>query len=155
MTFSGEAVDAEGNKADAHPSVVLQHRGPCLQVAIKLHPDIEQQLTSQAAEVPPPVTGWALLDTGASTTCLDDQVAEQLSLPVIGTASIGTASHASSRRNIYPVAIEIAGLQTHIIAKAVGVELSSQGLLALIGRDVLSACTLFYNGLSGEITLSR
>ena len=37
---------------------------------------------------------------------------------------------------------------------AVGAPLSAQGLIALIGRDVLSAGTLHYNGVVGEFTLA-
>jgi hypothetical protein len=29
-----------------------------------------------------------------------------------------------------------------------------QGLLMLIGRDFLQHCTLFYNGIAGQVTLS-
>ena len=35
-----------------------------------------------------------------------------------------------------------------------GAALEPQGLLALIGRDVLARCTLFYNGTTGEFTLA-
>ena len=31
---------------------------------------------------------------------------------------------------------------------------AGQGILALIGRDVLQACALFYNGINGEVTIS-
>ena len=35
-----------------------------------------------------------------------------------------------------------------------GAALKEQGLLLLIGRDLLAHCTLFYNGPTGQITLS-
>jgi len=38
--------------------------------------------------------------------------------------------------------------------RAVGAALKAQGIVALIGRDVLQHCTLYYNGPAGQITLS-
>ncbi len=38
--------------------------------------------------------------------------------------------------------------------RAMGAALASQGLLVLIGRDVLQNCNLFYNGPAGQFTLS-
>jgi hypothetical protein len=35
-----------------------------------------------------------------------------------------------------------------------GAALKEMGLLLLIGRDLLQYCTLFYNGATGQITLS-
>ena len=46
----------------------------------------------------------------------------------------------------FPVSIEV--------PMAIGAVLASQGIIALIGRDLLRHCTLFYNGIGGELTLS-
>ena len=40
------------------------------------------------------------------------------------------------------------------VDRAIGAPLAAQDLLVLIGRDVPQHCTLFYNGLSGEMTLA-
>ncbi len=40
------------------------------------------------------------------------------------------------------------------IPRATGASLAAQGLLLLIGRDVLQQCTSHYNGTTGDITLS-
>jgi len=112
-------------------------------------------LLQQGQAVPPPTTGLALIDTGASVTCIDETAAQQLKLPVVDVVTIGSASHASAQASVYPISIDIAGLPISIDApRAVGAALASQGLLLLIGRDVLQFCTLFYNGITGEITLS-
>jgi predicted aspartyl protease len=97
----------------------------------------------------------ALLDTGATSTCIDDTAARQLQLPVVNVVHVASASHASTPQNVYPIQVEVVGLPISIEApNAIGAALSPQGLLALIGRDVLQHCTLFYNGITGEITLS-
>jgi hypothetical protein len=56
---------------------------------------------------------------------------------------------------VYPIQITISGSALQFnVARAMGAALEPQGIIALIGRDVLSVCTLFYNGLTGQITLS-
>jgi predicted aspartyl protease len=114
-----------------------------------------QQLLQQGIHVPDPVPGLALIDTGATTTCVDAEAAQKLGLPVVNVVNIASASHTSSQHNVYPIHIAVAGSPIRINApRAVGVPLAAQGLLVLIGRDVLSACILFYNGAMGSFTLS-
>ncbi len=101
----------------------------------------------------PTKTGFALIDTGASNTCIDEQAAEELGLPVIDVGSMHSASHEKHPCNIYPVQIttQVAILNSQ---RTMGANLAPQGLLVLIGRDVLSACSIFYNGPAGQFTLS-
>jgi predicted aspartyl protease len=93
------------------------------------------------------------IDTGASNTCVDDQVAQELGLPVIDVGYMQSASHEKHQCNIYPVQI-ITPVVTLNSPRTMGAALASQGLLILIGRDVLQSCTLFYNGSVGQFTLS-
>ncbi|MCX6026849.1 MAG: retroviral-like aspartic protease family protein [Chloroflexi bacterium] len=114
-----------------------------------------QALIQQGDQVPAPRTGLALIDTGASDTCIDEQVAKELGLPVVDQVNMASASNAAIIRNVYPITIEITGLPNPINApRAIGAELAPQGLLLLVGRDALRFCTLFYNGITGELTLS-
>jgi len=55
--------------------------------------------------------------------------------------------------NIYPVQI-ITPVVTLNSPRTMGANLAAQGLLILIGRDVLAMCNLFYNGPAGQFTLS-
>jgi predicted aspartyl protease len=107
----------------------------------------------QGQTVPNPESGLALIDTGASGTCIDNGAAQRLQLPVIDTGNMVSASH-TTPQNIYPVLIEVAGGIRVNVPRAMGAELASQGLVVLIGRDFLQHCTLFYNGPSGALTLS-
>jgi predicted aspartyl protease len=114
-----------------------------------------QPLIQQSVAVPAPVSGIGLIDTGASDTCVDEQTAQNLGLPEIDVVNMSSASQAASPRNVYPITIEIAGLPYPLnVPRAIGAELRNQGLLLLIGRDTLQFCTLFYNGVTGQITLS-
>jgi predicted aspartyl protease len=95
----------------------------------------------------------ALIDTGASHTCIDEQAARELGLPVIDVGYMISATHEKVPCNIYPVSISTP-IMTLNAPRTMGASLSGQGLLILIGRDVLAACVLHYNGVNGQYTLA-
>jgi predicted aspartyl protease len=133
----------------------LRDAGPTIQIIASVAQVIADQLLQQGIVVPQPVPGSALIDTGASATCIDDAIARQLRLPAIDVVQMTSASHASTPQNVYPVLIEVVGPGIRInVARAIGANLAPQGIIALIGRDFLQHCTLFYNGVTGEITLA-
>jgi predicted aspartyl protease len=155
IQFSGQAKTTGGAVVSLPPALALAGRGPCVQITLGLVQAMAAPLLQQGKSVPQPVSGIGLIDSGASHTCIDDAAAVQLGLPVRDVVTVASASHAATRQNVYPAQIEIVGLPIAIAAKnAIGAPLAAQGLLALIGRDVLQHCTLFYNGPSGSITLS-
>ena len=105
--------------------------------------------------MPPPKMGFASIDTGASNTCIDEQLAKDLLLPVVDVGFMGSASHEKTECNIYPVQIQLTGFQILFQSpRTFGAALKDKGADVLLGRDLLSRCTLFYNGSNGEITLS-
>lgn len=57
------------------PPVVLVQRGPIIQVSLSVGQAVAEQIRAAGGELPPPVSGLALVDTGASVTCIDDAVA--------------------------------------------------------------------------------
>jgi predicted aspartyl protease len=153
--LSAQGTQPDGSKFHIPPNIVMQERGPCVQVTVGVAQTIAEQLLQQGQPVPQPVSGMGLIDTGASTTCIDDAIARQLQLPVIDVVQMSSASHASTQQNVYPVKIELVGSGIDInVPQAIGAALSAQGIVALIGRDFLQHCTLFYNGITGQITLS-
>jgi predicted aspartyl protease len=157
ITFhlAGQAQKPDGKPVLLPPPIALQQRGPVIQVSVMVEENIAKTLAQQGQQVPQPKTGWALIDTGASVTCIDEQAAKDLNLPAIDVVPMASASHHQTQQNVYPVQILIPGLRFNLQApRAVGAALQAQGLLVLIGRDVLQMCTLFYNGPSGQITLS-
>ena len=113
------------------------------------------ELAQQGKPAPEPINGLALLDTGASNTCIDDAEAQKMNLPVIGVGSMSSASHSRTPSNIYPIQIEVTGFPIRFQSfRTMGASLNDHGLLLLIGRDLLAHCALFYNGTTGQITLS-
>jgi predicted aspartyl protease len=96
---------------------------------------------------------WRLIDTGASNTCIDDALARELGLPVVDVGSLSPATHAEQQCNVYPVEITLPTVVLNS-PRTLGASLAPQGLIALIGREVLQSCLFFYNGPVGQITLS-
>ncbi|MBI3576010.1 MAG: retropepsin-like domain-containing protein [Gammaproteobacteria bacterium] len=155
VQFAGQGRNPNGQNVQIPPSIALAGRGPCVQVQVGVAQLIAQQLLQQGKVVPQPAPGLALIDTGASTTCIDDAVAQALGLPVTNVVQVASASHASTPQNVHPAQIEFIGLPLAIAApNAIVAPLAAQGLIALIGRDVLQHCTLFYNGPAGSISLA-
>ena len=151
--IAAQAKTADGKVVQLAPAAALQLRGPILQVSITIEQNAGKGLVAQGKTLPTPKSGLALIDTGASNTCVDEQAAKDLGLPVIDVANMQSASHEKHECNIYPVQI-ITPIVTLNAPRAMGAALASQGLLVLIGRDVLQNCNLFYNGPMGQFTLS-
>jgi len=125
-----------------------------LQVTVTIEENAGKGLLAQGKPLPTPKSGFALIDTGASNTCIDDKAAQELGLPIIDVGRMTSASHEKHPCNVYPIQINVVGFMNLNVPRAMGAALAAQGLLALIGRDVLARCTLFYNGPTSEITLS-
>lgn len=154
VQIGAQAKTPDGKVVPVPPPFALQMRGPVLQVSVTIEQNAAQALLQQGKEVPTPKPGWALIDTGASNTCIDEQIAKELGLPVIDTAKMASASHAETTCNVYPVQIDVPSVLSLSAPRTIGAALAAQGLAVLIGRDVLQHCTLFYNGATGQITLS-
>ena len=113
--------------------------------------------------IPPPVPIHALIDTGASCTCVDPSVLTSLQLSPTGpcmmnTPSSGATPHATQQ---YDMRLVIPGpspmhptLDLRNIPVASAEILIHQGFHALIGRDILRHCMFTYNGSMGLFTLA-
>lgn len=104
----------------------------------------------------------ALIDTGASCTCVDPAKIAPLGLTPTGNIPILTPSTGSTPHfaNQYDVALVIGGPTAssapHVVDTVAITEshLAIQGIDALIGRDILKDCLLTYNGSTGLYTLA-
>lgn len=75
------------------PREWLSTMGPRMEVTVSLATSMAQPLLSQGLSLPSPISGWALIDTGASSTCIDEAVAKQLSLPVVDVVTTERLSY--------------------------------------------------------------
>ena len=96
----------------------------------------------------------ALIDTGASLSCINDDVAKTLNLVARDKQMVGNAG-GGSEQFLYDVGFHLPIPNTHILPLQVfGVNLKNQPYQALIGRDVLKFCNFIYSGASSFWTLS-
>jgi len=103
----------------------------------------------------PSVQVPALIDTGAAESCIDEQLAQQLQLPLIDTTTRSGIS-GSVTLNMYLAHITIPALVTEF-GQFTGVHLQAGGQYhrALLGRKVLDDMLLVYDGLTGQVRLAR
>lgn len=153
VAITGQAQRPDGTVVQVAPKILLAKRGPIVQVTLQPTDQLVVQLQQSGASIPQPVSGQALIDTGASMSCIDNEAAVSLGLPVVNVIQMASASHAKHPANVYPVKMEITSF-TASTPLAAGAPLKSMGLVALIGRDILSSCQLVYNGTTGQITLA-
>lgn len=112
-------------------------------------------MQNQNQTIPSPISGNALIDTGATHTSIDDAIAQQAGLAVTGTATMSSATHAHQTVNTYAGIIDFVGMAGTVTCnRAQGVNLQTHGIIALLGRDVLEHCLLVYNGQDGSFSLS-
>jgi predicted aspartyl protease len=126
VQFNAQGQTPAGQTVSLAPSIALLSQGPVVQVVLSVAQTIADQLMQQGFSVPAPVPGLALIDTGASATCIDDATAQQLQLPVIDVVAMTSASHASTQQNVYPVLIEVVGGIRIDVPRAMGANLAPQ-----------------------------
>lgn len=133
----------------------LLNRGPVLNVEISVPSSLAGVWEKQSLAIPAPQAGTALLDTGASRTCVDRDVIQRLNIPSIGIERVYTPQ-GSEEQYKYPVRVSFPGtpLPSVDFGSAYGATLKEQGIIALIGRDLLAHFVFTYNGPGGFITLA-
>ena len=127
--------------------------GPTLFVNIGFDP--AYKTTQTAAPIPGIEKVEALVDTGASESCIDALLAAQLKLPVIDRRKIAGVG-GEQEVNLYLAQVRIPSLDSTIYGAFAGVHLVSGGQMhkALIGRTFLQHFRMVYDGPTGDVTIS-
>ena len=117
------------------------------------------ELAKQA--VPHPVQIRALIDTGASNTCIDPIVLAELGLSPTGSAMCNTASSGdiAHQTDMYDIGLIVPSPQRPFLARPTlpvmaALLFKQQGFHALIGREILAKCVFHYNGAAKLFTLA-
>ena len=132
---------------------LLTSYGPTLLVNIGFDPDY---IYSSLTLPEPGVTGVnALVDTGASESCIDSVLAAQLNLPIVDRRDLAGA-HGAEKVNMHLAQIIVTSLRFTIYGAFAGVHLKAGGMgyQALIGRTFLRNVTMVYEGLTGTVSIS-
>ncbi len=94
---------------------------------------------------------FALIDTGASASCITEELAKELDLPIIDRRPVGGVG-GKRVHNVY---------LAHMVSQDVGLQLKGEFIGVadigaqplLIGRDFLARAVLIYDGPAGVITI--
>lgn len=126
-----------------------------LQVAVQIgfHPVVTKAMTDAGVVVPAPAVGNGIIDTGATITAIDLKCAKELGLAPMGTRMVGTAS-GPKEYPTFAFSVQIATNLRFDCVPGMGCELSGQGIIALIGMDLISRCVLNVNAPGGMVTLA-
>ena len=151
----GKSKDRKGNIIPTPHGMALQQIGPRVRIALLPIKEHANSFSDKGEPLPNPVSGWALIDTGASMTCVDQEAAQKAKLAVVNSGPMVSATHDNEIVPIYAARLQIEGIPQYVEAKsAYGVRLKSQGLIALLGRDMLARCIFIYNGHDASFSLS-
>lgn len=146
-----------------HFTLQIGAEGPVLSAIVTVSEARAAALRRAGQPIPDPVPIRALLDTGASCTCIDPIVIDALELTPTGSVRINTPTTGNrpQDRHQYDVGLAIPGPErahTPLFVATIPVVatklLQQQGFAALLGRDILASCLLTYNGTMGWYTLA-
>lgn len=130
----------------------LRQTGPVLEVIFAVPQPIAEKLRSENKPIPV-IKVLALIDTGASHTSINQNIVNTLGLLPGDVQTFHTANGAVDQL-LYDIGIVLPISAPNIISvQSPCADLDGQPFQALIGRDVLGMCTLFYNGLDNSYTL--
>lgn len=147
----------------AQVSRQLSPHGPLIEVEIGVSHLRARALQASGLRVPKPTKIWALIDTGASVTCIDPTIAKnlQISPSSIGHMHTSSTGKASTEVEQFDISLTISGSQGRGNSlEFLNLRSSACDLAAvnpfhvLIGQDVLAHCVLIQNGVHGSFTLT-
>ncbi|MBF0518176.1 MAG: hypothetical protein HQK92_00445 [Nitrospirae bacterium] len=142
------------NKATNKPDPYqLLHQGPLIEIKVEIPAELENYFLSNNIQLPKPETGHALIDTGASITAVDIGVINTLGIAPTNISKVYTPQ-GNTNQEMFPIKINFPGGMVFNFKSVVGSILKEQGIIALIGRDVLFRGVFIYNGSTGACSIS-
>ena len=134
-------------------SPALARFGPCCQVDITPSSQTKEVLKQQG-KAAPSISVTALIDTGASGTAVSKKVVKGLILVARGVTTISTPSSDAHPTNMYDIDLYLPNKVGVRNVPVIEATLTAQNIDCLIGRDILRAGVLIYNGYTNSFTLS-
>jgi hypothetical protein len=139
----------------AHFTLQITQQGAILNIVIGISEGRRKALESLNLNSPDPIQISAIIDTGASGTCIESSVLKKLHLTPTGSTQMSTPSTGGKTVDIdlYDVSIIIPPGKDGDLPFSLGTlpvmcvaDNSFPGYKALIGRDILRHCIFNYNG---------
>lgn len=140
------------NKNIPQPLGILQS-GPVINIEISVPQSLAEELTRANIPIPRPIVGLALIDTGASSSCVDNSTITSLGIKSIGVVDTMTPAGPKQQYR-YPAHFFFPAAKINVdFGSITGADLKDQPIMALIGRDILSNFIFVYNGTLGMYTI--
>lgn len=83
----------------------MKHIGPICNIKIGLSSIATEVLTSKGESIPAPIDATALIDTGASGTCIKPEIVKALGLIPRGVVQIATPSTQAHPCNVFDISL--------------------------------------------------
>lgn len=145
------------------PQIILpvQSNGLLVDVQVGVSAARRAQLWKRGIAIPPPVAATFIIDTGADTTLVNDQIMRTLALTPTDQAKVLTSASVGVPEvyDVFDVELEIVNRKGQaswtlqplaVLAK----HLPNQGTDGMLGRDVLGRGVLEYDGPRAQFSLA-
>lgn len=149
VEIDGVSKDKDGNDIRLSPRVVLRRYGPT--IPIRVGPAVVPG-KPVGAEAHDKIV-YALIDTGATNSCIDNDLAAELKLRIIDCAEVGGVA-GRGLHDVFMGKLIVDALGTAFNGRLIGVKLGAEQPI-IVGRDFLSNTLMIYDGGSGTVTLAR
>lgn len=140
------------------PTGQLQLEGPTLNVQLH-YASLEVSVLKKAGvKVNPPEDVTALVDTGASSSAIDIDVARKMGLLTRAYIMVNTPSPGGPQSHpVFSASMNFLEIQFKAIDAIglIGVDIKQQSIGCLLGRDFLSKVVMIYDGPKGKITIAQ
>lgn len=138
----------------------LTGSGPLVSVEISIPVALREHLSEKGLPIPAPQSGFALIDTGASSTAVDQTIFDALQVAPINKIKTHTP-HGEAESPLYPASVTFPTLAvTNMpMETLIGCNLKWQTaegkeIIMLLGRDLLQYFLMVYNGKSADVFLA-
>ena len=132
----------------------LENLGFLLSVEVSPPQSLARLLALQQPTASQGVIGLALVDTGASCCCVEESALRRLQLEPVRHTEV-RSPNGSRRQFVYVARLGFPGSAIPATElPVVGVQMGSEEIIALVGRDFLRHCLLVYNGPAGRCSLA-
>lgn len=128
--------------------------GPTLPVEVGFDPQYDPSNRQKPAGTPQVV--HALVDTGATGSHVDDELAKGLALPLVDRRTVSPAVGGRREVNVYLAQVHIPSLGLTEYGRLTGADLkmSGQQHQVILGRSLLKGVVMIYDGVTGQVTLT-
>jgi len=131
----------------------IQFEGLLVNIGIVPSKDIVQEVLKNGKPLPL-IEAIALIDTGSNRSCIDIEIVNKLGLFPTGIGEIIMPEN-RTQATIYDVGFCISIFDNAIEVQTPSIDFIGRKYNAIIGLDILSLCTLTYNGKEDSFSLSR